>query len=70
MIVHVKRNRDSLYKVTVWSSNGFPITTYSEVAVFIDDKPAEDDELVVEATIVRYLREKKEVRIYTKPRGF
>lgn len=69
MIVYARKETGGFYRVSVYYVNGgIPLVTYSEVSsVYIDDKPVAEDEVVVSASIVKYFREKKEVRVYTKP---
>lgn len=69
MLIYVKRETGGIYRVSVYHVNGgFPLVTYGEVSsVYIDDKPILEDEVLMPAFIVKYFKEKKEVRIYTKP---
>ncbi|MEM1628065.1 MAG: hypothetical protein QXP02_01955 [Desulfurococcaceae archaeon] len=62
----IKKSKN-MFDVTIWSNAMYPITSYINVKVFIDGRlPSEFDELYVEAVIVKYIREKAEVYIYTK----
>ncbi|MEM4562124.1 MAG: hypothetical protein QW123_04545 [Desulfurococcaceae archaeon] len=66
MIVYARREKNGYYKVNVWSENGFPIATYSEVVVFVNEKKIDSDELLVEAASVRYFKEKRELYVRAK----
>lgn len=67
MIVGIKRSKQGLYNVTVWSSYGYPFSSYSNVKVYVDNKVIENfEELFIEVVRVKYIREKAELHIYTK----
>lgn len=67
MIVSAKRIKPELYNVTVWSSCGYPFSSYINVKVYLDGKVLEDfEEVLVNAVRVEYIKDKAEVRVYTK----
>ena len=64
----IKKSKPGIYRVDIYSNYGQPLTSYSDVkTTYLDEKPLADfDELHVEALLVKYMREKAEVYIYTK----
>lgn len=67
IVVGIKREPGEVFRVTLWSHEGYPLATYTSKRVFLDDKPVEGDELFVSAVLVKYLKDKNEVYVYTKP---
>jgi hypothetical protein len=68
LIISVKRSKPGSYRVDVYSKYGQPLTSYSDVkTIYLDEKSLVDlDELYVEAILIKYVKEKAEVRVYTK----
>jgi len=66
--VSIKKSKPGIYRVDVYSKYGQPLTSYSDVGtIYLDEKPLADfDELHVEALLVKYVKEKAEIYIYTK----
>ena len=68
LIVSIKKSKLGIYRVDVYSEYGQPLTSYSDVkTIYLDEKSiANLDELHVEALLVKYVKEKAEIYIYTK----
>jgi len=68
VIVCVKKTKPGSYKVDVYTRYAQPLTSYTNITtVYLDEKPLADfEELHVEALLVKYIKEKGEVYIYTK----
>jgi hypothetical protein len=68
LIVSIRRSKPGLYKVDVYAKYALPLTSYSDVkTVYLDDKPLGDfEEVHVEALLVKYVKEKSEVYVYTR----
>ena len=64
----IKKSKPGIYRVDIYSNYGQPLTSYSDVkTTYLDEMSLADfDELHVEALLVKYMREKAEVYIYTK----
>lgn len=67
LIVGIKKVKQGLYNVTIWSAQGYPFSSYSDVKVYVDgESPGDSDELFLEAVRVKYVKERGEVYVYTK----
>ncbi|AFL66833.1 hypothetical protein Desfe_0947 [Desulfurococcus amylolyticus DSM 16532] len=69
VIIRIRRTRERAFDVTILSEYGYPFETYKNVIAYIEDSVvANIDELFIEALMVKYEKERGEVRIYVTHR--